>query len=108
VGDWRAVAGGQSPDRWINPDAFAGRVGLIATVPRNLIEGPRATNFNLSLMKRTNVTERVRVQLRAELFNLFNHPIFRTVQLNRSASNFGAFTETEDPRVVQFGLKVLF
>jgi hypothetical protein len=81
---------------------------LIATVPRNLIEGPRATNFNLSLMKRTNVTERVRVQLRAELFNLFNHPIFRTVQLNRSASNFGAFTETEDPRVVQFGLKVLF
>jgi hypothetical protein len=108
VGDWRAVPGGQSPDRWINPDAFAGRVGLIGTVPRNLIEGPRATNFNLSLMKRTNVTERVRVQFRAELFNLFNHPIFRTVQLNRSASNFGAFTETEDPRVVQFGLKVLF
>src|SRR5581483_4296819 len=108
VGDWQAVPGGQSPQRWINPDAFAGRVGLVGTVPRNLIELPRATNFNLSLMKRTSVTERVRLQFRAEIFNFFNHPIFRTVQTNRSATNFGALTETDDPRVVQFGLKLLF
>ncbi|MFN7950037.1 MAG: TonB-dependent receptor [Blastocatellia bacterium] len=108
VGDWKAVTGGQTPDHWINPAAFAGRTGLIATLPRNLIELPRATNFNLSLMKRTRLTENVRVQFRVEAFNVFNHPIFRTVQTSRSASNFGVLTETEDPRVFQFGLKVLF
>lgn len=108
IGDWRAVPGGQSPDHWINPDAFAGRIGLIGTLPRNLIEMPRTQNWNLSLMKRTNINERVRLQFRAEIFNLFNHPNFRTVQVTRTATNFGALTETDDPRVVQFGLKLLF
>jgi hypothetical protein len=108
VGDWRAVSGGQTTDRWINPDAFAGRVGLIGTVPRNLIELPSQQTWNLSLMKRTNVTEQVRVQFRVEVFNLFNHPNFRTVQTNRSATNFGALTETDEARVFQFGLKVVF
>ena len=108
VGDWRAVTGGQTEDHWINPAAFAGRTGLIATVPRNLIELPAVQNWNLSLMKRTRITENVRVQFRAEIFNLFNHPNFNTVQTNISASNFGALTATDDPRVVQFGLKLLF
>ncbi len=108
VGDWRAVAGGQTVDRWINPDAFAGRLGLIGTVPRNLIEMRSTQNWNLSLMKRTRITEGVRLQFRAEVFNLFNKANFRTLQTNRSATNFGALTETDDPRVVQFGLKLLF
>lgn len=108
VGDWRAVPGGQSPDRWINPAAFTGRTGLIGSVPRNLIEMPATHNWNLSLMKRTNITEDVRLQFRAEIFNLFNHPNYRTVVTNFSASNFGALTETDDPRVIQFGLKLLF
>ena len=108
VGDWRAVAGGQTEDHWINPAAFAGRTGLIATIPRNLIELPSMQNWNLSLMKRTRITENVRVQFRAEVFNLFNHPNFNAVQTNFSASNFGALTATDDPRVVQFGLKLVF
>jgi hypothetical protein len=108
VGDWRAVPAGSNAARIINPAAFAGRSGLIATLPRNLIELPRSQNWNLSLMKRTVVTEQVRIQFRAEVFNLFNHPNFRTVQTNASASNFGFLTETDDPRVFQFGLKVIF
>ena len=35
-------------------------------------------------------------------------PDFRTVSTNFSATNFGALTETDDPRVIQFGLKLLF
>jgi hypothetical protein len=108
VGDWRAVAGGQSDDHWINPDAFAGRIGLIGTVPRNLIEMPSLQNWNLSLMKRTQLTERLRLQFRAEVFNLFNRANFNTVSTTRSASNFGALTVTDDPRVIQFGLKLVF
>jgi hypothetical protein len=108
VGDWRAVPSGQTPDQWINPAAFSGRVGLIATAPRNLIEMPSTQNWNLSLMKRTNIAENVRLQFRAEIFNLFNKANFRTVSTNFSATNFGALTESDDPRVIQFGLKLLF
>lgn len=120
VGDWRAVPGGQTPTPvfdasgnyvsggWINRGAFAPRTGLIGTVPRNLIEMPGTKNFNLSLMKKIPLTEKFRLQLRGEIFNLFNHPNFRTLVTNLSAANFGALTQTDDPRVFQFGLKVLF
>jgi hypothetical protein len=120
VGDWRAVPGGQTPTPvfdsngnyvsggWINRAAFAPRVGLIGNVQRNLIEMPGTQNFNLSLIKKVSITERVRLQLRGEVFNLFNHPNYRTVVTNLSASNFGALTQTDDPRVFQFGLKILF
>lgn len=105
IGDWQA---NQSGTQWINPAAFTGREDFIATVPRNLIQMPAGQTWNLSTMKWTNVTERVKVQLRAECFNLFNHANFRTIQTNFSATNFGRLTETDEPRVLQFGLKLLF
>ena len=119
AGDWRAVAGGQSAmpvfvngayqsGGWINRDAFKPRKGLVGSVPRNLIELPATNNWNVSFMKRTNLTERVKVQFRGEFFNLFNHPNFRTLVTDFSASNFGALTETDEPRVMQFGLKIIF
>ena len=120
VGDWRAVPGGQSENPvfsssgayvsggWINRAAFTPRTSLIGNVPRNLIELPSTQNFNLTLMKKINLNERFRLQLRGEVFNLFNHPNFRTVVTNLSASNFGALTQTDDPRVLQFGVKLLF
>jgi hypothetical protein len=108
VGDWRDVSGGQNPSHWINAAAFAPRTGLIGNVPRNLIEMPSTQNFYLSLMKKVQLTERFRLQLRGEVFNLFNHPNFRTLVTNLSASNFGTLTQTDDPRVFQFGVKVLF
>ena len=120
VGDWRDVPGGQSPNPvfgpngayvsggWINRAAFVPRVGLIGNVARNLIEMPSTQNFNLSLMKKVQLTERFRLQLRGEVFNLFNHPNYRTLVTNLSAANFGALTQTDDPRVFQFGVKILF
>jgi hypothetical protein len=120
VGDWTAVPGGQTATPifsstgayvsggWINRAAFVGRTGLIGSTPRNLIELPSTQNFNLSLMKKIRLSENLRLQLRGEVFNLFNHPNFRTVVTNFSAANFGAVTQTDDPRVFQFGLKVLF
>jgi hypothetical protein len=120
IGDWRAVPGGQTPTPafdasgtyvgggWINRAAFRGRVGLIGTTPRNLFQMPSTQNFNLSLMKRVKLSEKARLQLRGEVFNLFNHPNYRTLVTNFSAANFGALTETDEPRVIQVGIKLLF
>ncbi len=69
---------------------------------------PSTEIVNFSLMKRINLTEGMRVQFRTEVFNLFNHTNFRTLVTNFSASNFGSLTETDEPRVIQFGLKLLF
>ena len=43
---------------------------------RNSLIGPSYSNFDFSIFKTTPITERVKIQLRAEIFNLFNHPNF--------------------------------
>ncbi len=43
---------------------------------RNSLMGPGYRNFDFSIFKTTPITERVRVELRAEIFNIFNHPNF--------------------------------
>jgi hypothetical protein len=93
---------------YINRAAFAPRVGLVGNTPRNLIQMPATETVNFSVMKRVNIKEGVRLQFRTEVFNLFNHTNFRTLVTNFSAANFGALTETDEPRVIQFGLKFLF
>ena len=54
----------------------------------------------------------VNVQFRAEFFNVFNQVNFDIPNTNRSGANFGVITRTDpsfgDPRIIQFGLKLVF
>jgi hypothetical protein len=50
----------------------------------------------------------VYLQLRGEMFNIFNHTNFRNISTNITAANFGVVTTTRDPRTMQFGLKLNF
>jgi hypothetical protein len=59
-----------------NP-AYDGTPGEnIGNVGRNSLRGPAYFQFDLSGMKNFPITERVTVQFRADIFNLFNHPNF--------------------------------
>ena len=74
------------------------------------IMGPGQNNWDMSIMKDTKVTERTSLQFRAEFYNIWNHaqfnPPFNSVG---SATTFGRITSSSvPPRVVQFGLKLLF
>jgi hypothetical protein len=62
----------------------------------------------VALLKVTNVTQRVGVQFRAEFFNLFNNVNFNAPNSNVSSAQFGRITSALDPRIIQFGLKLLF
>ncbi len=84
---------------------------------RNLITGPTFSNTDFSVLKTTRITERVRVQFRAEMFDIFNHPNFgqpgRVVSVG--SSSLGVIRSTRFPtgdfgssRQVQFALKFLF
>jgi hypothetical protein len=50
--------------------------GTIGSVGRNSLRGPAYFQFDLSGMKNFAITERVTMQFRADIFNLFNHPNF--------------------------------
>ncbi|HYL46607.1 MAG TPA: hypothetical protein VEU52_06250, partial [Candidatus Limnocylindrales bacterium] len=61
---------------YINPLAFAQPMGNFGDLGRDAIYGPGFWNIDFSITKNTNLTERLTLQLRAEFFNIFNHPQF--------------------------------
>ena len=56
----------------------------------------------------TRINERVRVQFRAEAFNVFNHTNFLIGENRLNKPNFGQADGTAPPRNLQFGLKLSF
>jgi Carboxypeptidase regulatory-like domain len=61
---------------YINPLAFAQPAGDFGDLGRDAIYGPGFWNIDFSITKNTKLTERLTLQLRGELFNIFNHPQF--------------------------------
>lgn len=68
-------------------------------------------NFDLSLVKSTQVWETVNAQFRFEVFNLFNHAQINTPGLQLGSSNFDVVTGTlaaNNPRLIQLALRIKF
>jgi TonB dependent receptor len=106
---------------WFNEAAFARPDGqTFGTSPRNVIIGPNYHSVDFSMNKLTKVTERLSLQFRAEIFNLFNRANFSLPNVDFNSNSFGEINQTPDvtagnprlaeggPRVIQFGLKVVF
>jgi outer membrane receptor protein involved in Fe transport len=99
-------------DNWFNSAAFVdapaytfGNVGRI--LPDN--RGPYAHSWDLSILKNIPVRERVRFQLRWELFNAFNQVNFSNPSgTTFGRPEFGAITGTDPARVMQLGLKLYY
>lgn len=78
---------------------------------RNALRGPHQRRFDLSLSKRTSITEGVSIELRADAFNVFNNVNFATPNnvIGETGTDFGLITDTiGGPRVIQFGAKFRF
>jgi len=93
------------------------------TLPRNFFRGPGYINVDMSFSKTTTITERVKVEFRAEFFNIFNHPNFTNPGIINNASGaltsgaggnninsgqFGQITSTYDPRIIQLAARFTF
>jgi len=75
----------------------------------NNLRVDHTNNIDLTLTKTFTIRERVKVQFRAESFNLCNKPLFGAPNLTATSSSFGAITsQTNNPRYIQFGLRVTF
>jgi hypothetical protein len=128
----RATSGPK--EQWLNPRAFTlvgFRLGTIGDSGRGVCEGPDFFQVDLSLYKNIRLSDRVRMQLRFEVFNVFNRVNFLTTGFNNilnptsvtlngppetateitgftPSPNFGTAVGTRDPRQAQFGIKLSF
>ncbi len=80
--------------------------GSVGNVGRNAFYGSNYTDFDFSLQKNFPVTEHQRFQLRADFFNLFNHPNWDLPIGNLQSSAAGTITAISgNPRQMQLGLR---
>ena len=121
-----AQAGGQRPDwngqnpelsnptvqKWFNTSVFGQPPSYaFGTAPRtfNSVRSDATRNVDLSLMKDTSLTERLKLEFRAEAFNLGNTPVFAPPNATFGSSTFGVVSAMQgQPHIVQFALKLLF
>ncbi|MBA3438426.1 MAG: hypothetical protein H0T92_00965, partial [Pyrinomonadaceae bacterium] len=101
---------GADKTQWFNPQAFApAAVGTFGNLGRNSLRGPGYASLDLALFRNIPVTERFRLQFRAESFNALNRTNFTNPNATVTAgANFGRILSALDPRVFQFGLKAQF
>jgi hypothetical protein len=104
-------------NRWFNVDAGFNRITAqqlasnIRTLPSRFsgIRADGPNNWDLSVIKNTSLSERTQLQFRAEAINALNHPQFTAPNTTPTSTAFGTVSgEFAWPRVIQFGLKVLF
>ncbi len=102
---------------WFNPCAFiAAPANELGDASRTPLSGPGFVNTDFSVIKQFALPwERMGLNFRAEFFNLFNHAQFglpdtgATGYADINTPNFGSISSTvNNPRVVQFGLKLTF
>lgn len=109
------VLGG--PNQYFNPNAFIlPPTGTYGNVGRDILYGPGLATTDLSLAKNTSISEKLRLQFRAEFFNVFNRANFGSP----NAVVFGSASATPSPtagvitststtsRQIQFGLKLVW
>jgi len=68
-------------------------------------------NFDMSFIRNQSIGERYKIQLRAEFFNIFNHPILGLgtgSSVTIGTPQFGQVLSGTSPRTVQLGVRILF
>ncbi|MGC2657141.1 MAG: carboxypeptidase-like regulatory domain-containing protein [Bryobacteraceae bacterium] len=106
-------SGNQTLASWFNTSCFsAPAAGELGNASRTPVNGPDFVNTDFSLIKHFLLPfrEGARLDFRAECFNLFNHPQFGTPGGDYNApATFGVVNSTvNNPRLIQFGLKLAF
>jgi hypothetical protein len=113
LGGIGTAVSGVPDERYFDPTAFANVTAVrFGTTGRNILRGPGLENFDLSLFRVFPITERFRIEFRAESFNFTNTPHFSNPgNTNVTASNFMVITSTNTnfpERQFRFGLRLTF
>jgi hypothetical protein len=108
---------GYGPLQAFNPTVFSlPAVGTLGNPSRNLIRGPGLNDWDISLVKAIPIWERVHLQFRVEMYNAFNHTQFSAINTTalfnaagaQTNAQFGQYTAAQNPRVLQWALRLEF
>ena len=109
--------GRSTPNDWINAAAFSTPAsGTFGDLGRNVFRAPGITDVDFALAKDVSLRERLKVRLRADAFNVLNHPQYGAPNAVLGQTNFGVITTTISsyatgrgtPREFQLSAKVSF
>ncbi len=113
--NWQSTWSGSfdpNKDTYLNAAAFPAQPNYLlgnATRYNPLVRGFPGLNENVSLAKSFNLTEKIRLDFRAEAFNLLNRVVFSNPNTNLNSTSFGLVTgQSNTPRQMQFALKLYF
>lgn len=106
----------RNPSRWFNTSAFLTTTSLqpqnhLRTFPYRLssLRADATNNWDLSIIKKWTIKERVTLNFKGEAFNAFNHARFAAPAVNPYSSTFGTITATAAyQRQIQLSLKAQF
>jgi hypothetical protein len=103
------LSSGQTLAHWFNTAAFQlAPVGTLGDSPRFPLHGPGLNNTDLALQRNFILRERVKLQLRGEFFNSFNHPQFSNPNGDVASSSFGKITSALPARITEIVLRIFF
>jgi hypothetical protein len=112
IGDGRLDRDQRSLSRYFDTSAFVNPPQYtFGNSPRNVLRAPGLVNFDLALSKNFPINERVRLDFRAEAFNLMNTPAFSFPGATVGTAQYGVISSTlpgTDARQIQFALKLNF
>jgi hypothetical protein len=108
----RGGCGSSACEAWLNTSLFVlPPIGTFGNVGKGAFRGPGRTNVDTGLLKNFYpwpTHENLRMQLRGEFFNVFNHAEFNDPDVTRNDGNFGGIYAAADPRIIQLAVKVIF
>jgi hypothetical protein len=103
------VSGSKRLTSWFNTSAFAAPAyGFFGNCGNGIIRGPGENTWNWAFFKSFPIKERAKLQFRAEMFNIWNHPSFSQVSTGLGAGDFGAVTTAMEPRIIELALRLTF
>ena len=100
---------GQEIQEYFNPNAYApNAIGAFGNVGRNSLIAPGSADVDFGIFRFFPIVERVKLQFRAEFFDLFNRPNFSAPVNTLASPGFGQIQSANTNRQIQFALKLLF
>jgi hypothetical protein len=95
--------------QWFDTSAFANPAALtFGNSPRSGLRGAPVVTTDATVERSFSLTERWKLDLRGEFYNLFNYAIFNVPGFTLGAADFGVVSSARSPRTAQLAARLSF